>query len=239
MLPWERCCGAVEGFGKEHAHGLPLVLQPRAEPALTLLASPQDNEFTKQEQPCIKQLVVVVVVVGSFSERICFVREACVFGTSNKKKSFFIGKTVRPPNGVVGFLLETHIPKQIIEIVDYNNNIDKPWKSSGMLRVKPNIKEIPEDFAFSFFSFRRFSIFFVFYFFIFFFYPFFLPPLPFVFPSLFFHLFILFTPSFPFFSRPSRRESRKTKSRRGSNCTNKTPEGRSAIFRVKGLVVFF
>ena len=46
----ERCCGVVEGLGKDHAHGLPLVLQPRAKPALSLLLVVLDVAGAQQEK---------------------------------------------------------------------------------------------------------------------------------------------------------------------------------------------
>ena len=87
--------------------------------------------------------------------------------------SLFFGKTVTPQNGLLLFFgKETHSETKIMEIVEefdkksYNNN-GKPWKSSRILRVKPNFFILSLSVIFLHFSFSHFFCFSVFLFFIF------------------------------------------------------------------------
>ena len=81
----------------------------------------------------------------------------CVFCfTSNEHCHLSSEKTVTTPNGLLIFLWkETHSETKIMEITEvfdeksYNND-GKPWKSSRILRVKPNVF-IFLDFSSSFF----------------------------------------------------------------------------------------
>ena len=101
----------------------------------------------------------------------------CVFFTFNENLSLFVGKNADPPKRVVDFPLERDTFRtKIIEIVgdfdekSYNNN-GKPWKSSRILRVKPNFFIYHCSsffFIFRFFIPSIFSFFFIFHFLLFF-----------------------------------------------------------------------
>ena len=115
-----------------------------------------------------------------------FVGKMCVFVSRAMKIVTFLRKNAHHPKRVVDFPLERDtFRNKIMEIVkdfdekSYHNN-SKPWKSSRILRVKPNC------FHFSFF-FHQFSIFFIFSLSL-------IPP-----PPSFFHL----PPPPSFFSSPS------------------------------------
>ena len=67
-------------------------------------------------------------------------KNVCSCFTSNRNCPLKNGET---PNGLLIFFRKTHIPKQIMDIVEksYNNN-GKPWKSSMVLGAKPKTSEI-------------------------------------------------------------------------------------------------
>ena len=77
----------------------------------------------------------------------------CFFVSRPMKLPLFLRKTVT--TNVDFSLRKTHSENKIMDIVEdfveksYNNN-GKPWKSSGILRVKTKTLEIFRDFAFVF-----------------------------------------------------------------------------------------
>ena len=131
----------------------------------------------------------------------------CVFVSRPMKIATFLLKNDYSPKRVVDFPRERDtFRNKIMEIVEdfdeksYNNN-GKPWKSSRILRVKPNFfifhcsSFFVIFFRFFIFSFFHFSFFFIFHFFLHFFIfsIFFIFHLFFTFPFfLFFNIFLFF-----------------------------------------------
>ena len=153
---------------------------------------------------CFKR--IIIVRGGDLSDffSLIFVSKMCVFVSRPMNFSLFSGKTVTTQNGLLTFLGKDTFRNKIMEIVEdfdeksYNNN-GKPWKSSRILRVKPNFffffieqKFLIFSFLFHSFHFSVFLHFFVFifsssFFVSFFFFSFFLSS--FFFNFLFFFFF--------------------------------------------------
>ena len=149
---------------------------------------PQPTGHTEKADTCLDIMLCVVVEWSYYSKRIIidkradltdflsssFVGKMCIFVSRPMKNVTFIRKNGDHPKRVVDFPLERDtFRNKIMEIVkdfdeqSYNNN-GKPWKSSRILRVKPNFFIFSLFIIFLHFSFSHFFVFFSFFMFSFF-----------------------------------------------------------------------
>ena len=112
-----------------------------------------------KEQLLLEGLTFAIFFVRRFS-----FRKKCVFVSRPMKIVTFLQKTVRPQNWLlIFFWKETHSETQSwkpsrISTKSYNNN-GKSWKSSRILRVKPNFFIFLMFHHFSSFLFSHLNIF--------------------------------------------------------------------------------